>query len=117
MSNGIFSSKTAVIASGQSLSGSVALGNGGLLAIAMPAAWSAAGLTFQVSMDGSTWADLYDDGGNEVTATVAASRAVAMGAAPFAGVPYVRIRSGTSGSPVNQAAERTLAVYTRQVAR
>ncbi len=42
---------TATIPSGQSLSAEVDLGANSLVGIAMPAAWTAADLTFQVSSD------------------------------------------------------------------
>jgi hypothetical protein len=47
------------IANGQALSGPVALGEFVLTGIAMPAAWTAAGLSFQVSVDGgTTWLEM-----------------------------------------------------------
>lgn len=82
--------------------------------VLMPAAWTSASLTFQISQDGATWLDLYD-AGTEVSSAVAASRAQALTAAAFSNRPgpYWRLRSGTGGSPVNQGADRVLTVLCR----
>jgi hypothetical protein len=98
----------AIIASGASLSGELILGEGRAAAIIMPAAWTAAGLTFQVSTGDGTFVDLYDAAGTEYTVAAAASRAVLLPIADFLGFSRLRIRSGTSGAPVNQGDARTL---------
>jgi hypothetical protein len=110
-----------VIANGQSLSGTIALGAGGerqLVGLQMPAAWTAASLTFAVSFDGATFVPLYWDGA-EYTILAAGGAAASLGVSlepsAFAGWPFVRVRSGTSGTPVNQGAERTLKALTRAV--
>lgn len=110
-------SNQVVIASGASLSDAYDVGpNSKVAGIVMPSAWTAANLTFQVSNDDSTYSNLYDDGGNEVTVTAAASRYIAFDADTqrnFDGVKYLKIRSGTSGSAVTQASERTLVVVVK----
>jgi len=110
-----------VIANGQSLSGTIALGAGGerqLVGLQMPAAWTAASLTFAVSFDGTTFVPLYWDGA-EYTILAAGGAAASLGVSlepsAFAGWPFVRVRSGTSGAPVNQGAERTLKALARAV--
>ena len=56
--------RTATIAISTSLSAAIALPPGWYpAAILMPAAWTAADLTFQLSLDGTTFADLYDEAG------------------------------------------------------
>lgn len=99
---------TATIANGASLSGAVPLGNGGLTRIAMPAAWTAANLTFQTSYDGVTFANLYNHEGTEYTVQAAASREILLPLADFLGVRFIKIRSGTSAAAVAQGAERSL---------
>lgn len=103
---------TAIIPNGDSLSGAVDLGSGILTRIEMPAAWTAAGLTFQVSADNSTWLDLYDDAGSEVSVTADASQAMRVDFADWIGVRYLKVRSGTSDTAVNQGAERVLTIVT-----
>lgn len=100
---------TATIANGASLSGGVDLGRAVLSAIFMPAAWTAADLTFQVSHDNTTWVDLYDNGNTERVITgPAASRALNQDPAAWSAYRYVRVRSGTAGAAVNQGASRVL---------
>lgn len=103
------------IANGASLSGEINLGGAMPGAIIMPAAWTAANLTLQVSPDGGvTYYDLYDDAGNEITITAAASRMILFDTiAQLIAIgegSRLKIRSGTSGTPVNQGAARTLYV-------
>lgn len=109
--------KTVTISSGTSLSGEVDLGPYELVAIHMPAGWDAADLTFQAAdSPGGTFHDLYDDDGNEVTVTAAASRAIAVKSDEKALAPLhaIKIRSGTSGVPVNQTADRTLTLILKE---
>jgi hypothetical protein len=99
----------ATIANGAALSAAVELGHDYLFAIEMPAAWTAAAITFDVSYDGTTFNPLYDDTGTEVSLTVAASRYVRINdPARFFAIKKLKVRSGTVGSPVNQAAARTV---------
>ena len=108
-------SVTATIASGATgLSAAVDLREyGTLIGISMPGTWVAANLTFQTSADGgTTYQNFYDSVGNEYTVTAAASRNIMINAADFLGVRYLKIRSGTSGTPVNQTASRDLILTT-----
>lgn len=105
------------ILSGQSLSAEVDLvrfidvGGPRMCAISMPAAWTAASLTFQVSYDnGVTYQNVYDSNGNEYTVSAAAGSYILLDPATFITLGKFKIRSGTAGSPVNQAADRTLNV-------
>lgn len=106
---------SATIANGENLSGAVDLGDKTMTGIVMPAAWTAAVLTFAVSADGVTYNPLYDEDGSEVTETVAASRAIRLDPAQWAGWRYVKIRSGTAAAPVAQGAERIVQIVSRAV--
>lgn len=101
-------STMATIGSGQSLSGLVDLQDSRATGIILPAAWTAASVTFQVSADNVTYQNLYDSSGTEVAVPVAASRAVNLDPAAFLGWRYLKLRSGTSGVAVNQAASRDI---------
>jgi hypothetical protein len=107
----------ASIGAGTSLSGPVALGALTLVGISMPSTWTAAVLTFQASPDGgTTWQELYDGSGNEVTITAAAGQFVILEADPsymWRGVNMVQLRSGTSAAPVNQVAAAVVNLVTR----
>jgi hypothetical protein len=105
----------ATIANGQSLSGALNLGGLRLFRIATPTAITGTTLTFQASYDGTTWNNLYDATGTEVSMTVAASRSIVIDPAVFASVNHLKIRSGTSGTPVNQGQDSTLQLVLRAV--
>lgn len=104
--------KSATIANGASLSGSVEIGSAKHIGIVMPSAWTTADLTFQVSYDGTNWQNLYNDSGVEVEVPAAASRNISLDVAALSLAPwqYLKIRSGTSGTAVTQGAARTLYV-------
>ncbi len=109
---------SATIANGASLSGVVDIGEGRVLcAIDMPADWTAANLTFQASTasDG-TFDSLYDQYGTEKTVTAAEDRYIPLDDPAFwLGVRYVKVRSGTAASAVNQGAERVITLVTKPV--
>lgn len=108
--------KTTTIALGSATSGSVDLGAWTYCAFVMPSAWTTsatstpATLTFQTSTDDTTWGNLYDDYGNEVTCYATASYNVSLNTNLVNLLPwrYVKIRNGTSALPATQAAARTI---------
>lgn len=106
--SGSLTSFSTTIAEGESLSSSVNLGAGyTLVAISMPAAWTAAPLTFQASRYGSTFINLFDADGVEVQVAADANRYIVLDPALWVGVWYLKLRSGTSSVPVAQAAARS----------
>lgn len=112
---------TATIASGASLSGAIDMSafalnkdNFRLFGIIMPAAWTTANLTFQASFDsGLTWIDIMDALGTEYTVIAGTSRYIPVDPTPFAAIPMLKIRSGTVSTPVNQGADRIVALIMR----
>lgn len=103
--------KTVTIANGASLSGAADLGTGRLVGIIMPASWTSAALTFQANADaGATFYDVYDDATERtITASgAAASRFLSLPLSDWLGVRGLKVRSGTSASPVNQGADRVI---------
>lgn len=115
----VLKKQVATILSGAALSQGILIGDKVLCGILAPAAWTAAVLTFQVSFDdGLTWNDYYDDGANEQTlvlgAMAASGKYIALDASQFAGVTWVKVRSGTSASPVNQGADRLVTLVSRK---
>ena len=109
------SNLTATIANAASLSGIIDLSGTALCGYFIPASWTAADVTFAVSVDGTNFSDLYDLFGNEVVHTVAANRFVALLPSEMASIRYLKIRSGTTGTPVNQDAKRIITLVTRVV--
>lgn len=96
------------IPNGGSLSGAAKIGLSQIVGLDVPTIDSAT-LSFQVSADGVTYRNAYDAAGAEVT-TGAANTGNRFLAAPasVAAAAYVKVRSGTGGTPVNQGADRTI---------
>ena len=112
--------KTATILNAASLSDVVYLHGEVLVGIRMPATWDAANLTFQVSMDDVTYLNAYSQAGAEHVVTVAAA-AIHIWVDPtdFAGYRWIRVRSGTAGTPVVQDTgqdARLIVLVTRGIA-
>ena len=106
--------QTVTITSGESLSTVVDLRHHVLAGIVLPSSWTAANITFaaaagdQDGTDNGTFQAVYDADGNELEVTAAASRHVVLAPSATAGIGWLKLRSGTSGTPVNQGADRTL---------
>jgi len=65
------------------------------LAIVTPAGLASTSLTFQCSLDGSSFYDLYN-GSSAYSLTVAASRYISLNPDVFEGIRYIRIVTGLS---------------------
>jgi hypothetical protein len=107
------SNKVATIGAGASLSNQFYVGAGEVCGILMPAAWTAAVITFRGSVDGVNFYDLYDQSGVEVAITVAAATIVSEIANVrdmSRGLLFMKVRSGTSAVPVNQVVAAVLSV-------
>ena len=88
------------------LSGAIDLGGNRIFAIQIPSSWTAADITFDGSASGATYAPVYYGDDSELVIQAAASRYVVLTAAQAAallGLRYLKVRSGTNGSPVQQA--------------
>ena len=107
--------QTATIGVGTSLSAEVALGEKTLVGIVMPAGWDAASLTFQATPDDATFSELQDGAGSAVSFTVSAGVFVQVDPTKWRGITGIKVRSGTSGAPVNQTANRVLTLVTRTI--
>ncbi len=108
-----FTSVTVVIALGTSLSAYIDKRGYNKIAILMPSAWDAAGLSFAgCSTSGGTYVPIYAEDGIELTASASTDRIVTIGIneSVLAPVPHLKIRSGTVGVPVVQTVARTLTV-------
>lgn len=98
----------ATIANGDSLSDVLNVWPISASAIIMPAAWTAASLTFQGSMDGVNFFDLFNDSGVEYEIPALVSQSIILNV-PLT-FPYIKVRSGTTGTPVNQGAARSISI-------
>ena len=103
------------IASGASLSPSVDLRFAAVAGLYMPAAWTPANVTFQASSDGLTFSDVFNNDGTEYKLTVSAGQFVPFVPLELPGVRFLKLRSGLTGTTVNQAADRALTLVTREI--
>lgn len=106
------------IANGAAVSGEVNVGPFRIVGIQMPAGWTAANLTLQALIDqpagnppAPVFGDVVDGAGAELVlaAAPAAAKYVALAdTLALNGLGRIKVRSGTTGLPVNQAAARTI---------
>lgn len=112
--------RTTTIAAGAALSAQIDIGTKSLVGIVIPANWTPAPISFQVSMDGgTTWVELtpastgvpYVTGGTNI----AVSTYVAIDPTILRGIASYKVRSGTAASAANQTSTVTLQLVTRMV--
>jgi hypothetical protein len=98
------------IASGQTTSAAVAIGDGVPVGLQTPAALTGTAITFQGSCDdGATYAPLYDSSGSVVSITVSTSRLIAIEGLYFVPCTHIKLVSGSS-----EAADRALVLVMRR---
>lgn len=111
---------TATIENGTSISSPIECSNSTMFGFIMPAAWTTAALNLEASTDGTTWvtAGLFDSAGGAVSSWAAPTAAAGYTVDIVNMLPwkFVRFRSGTAASAVNQGAARVFTVITRPVA-
>lgn len=109
--------KTATIASGATgLSDAIDLEGYQLAAIIMPDTWVAANISYLAAAEsGGTYKPVYSSGievsDTVVQATVASCADNALALAPLR---FIKLRSGTAGTPVNQTADRVLTLILKR---
>lgn len=112
----ILRTASVTIGAGASLSDAANLTTiGQCVGVVSDAAWDAAAVSFAVSMDGNTFFPLRYQGVEFSEANPGASAYVALNPAVFAGVRYLKVRSGTSGAAVNQADATVVTLICRPI--
>lgn len=102
---------TATIPAGQSLSNAIDLSVGKAVLFHMPAAWTPAMLTFQLSPDGTSfWNDVVDFKTKEVTLNVRPGTSINMADWTAIVSGFLKLRSGSSKGPVPQEADRMFTI-------
>ena len=107
------------IPSGTSVSGVLDTGRDSILGIVMPSSWTSADLTFEVSYDNITWVGMvYDETSSQCNSisSPAPSSAHTVSLSGLLPYRYVRLRSGTTSSPVVQGGDRSVVVLLRPLA-
>ncbi len=125
-------SKTGVInvtiANNAALSGAADTGGGTVVGIRIPSAWTAAGVGFFTSTDGTSYQQLrvvdtsaappYGTDELELLAAdipTAESIDISLDPSWFLCCRYVKVQSQTAGTPVNQGAARTVGLLVRNL--
>jgi hypothetical protein len=93
----------------------ISLGFEAPITIYMPAAWTAADLSFLASFDGITYGNLEYEG-TEVKLTPAAGDVQVLDHFKFKAVRYLKLRSGVAAAEVAQTATRTFTLISTPVA-
>lgn len=109
---------TVTIANNASLSDAADLtGVGKVCAIITDAAWDTQAVTFQVSIDGTTYFNLsqFQTIAEYALAAVTASAYVPVDMALFYGARKVKVRSGTAGAAANQTSATVVTLAILQV--
>jgi hypothetical protein len=104
------------IAAGQSLSTDVCVvGGHAIVSIQMPAAFTGTQVTFQGTLDGVNFANVYDDAGTEVAVPVVAGRVIVNGTIleKLAGLYSFKVRSGTSAAATTEGTARVVTFLTK----
>lgn len=110
--------KTASIAAGGTISNAIYLAGNSLVAVSMPSAWTTASITFRASTDGTTYQDVYNGYGTELSFTASKDRYIVLNQTDWIGVNYIQIRSGSAGSPVTQTpSAATFTLITKQISQ
>lgn len=114
MSSDTFQTR-ATIPAGDSSSSPLDINNQHLIAIVMSPGWTAAGLSFAISLDeGISWSNVYDHTGAELVVAADAGRYIALPPTLLTAPGLLGVRSGTTGVPVNQASDRELIVISHR---
>jgi hypothetical protein len=102
--------QTFTILNGQSVSNEQDMRMWRLIAIEMPAAWTAASLSFKSASASGAEVPFTDTAGAEVTFTVAASKYVAVSDTnnAYRSLAFTQLVSGTNAAPVAQGANRVV---------
>ena len=106
----IFMTKTVTITSGQTVSDAIDTQGLDMVQIEMPAAFTGITMTFQSSLDNSTFNACYNTSGTALSCTVAASRNILISPQDFAGVRYIKLVSGSA-----EGATRSIRIQLREV--
>ena len=108
------------ILEGESLSNAVDLGIGeAIVGVLMPGngggpgQWTTADITFQASLDGVTFRDVYTSTGVELALAVVDGGVVAFFSQLIGLPPIVKVRSGTAATPVAQSATQVVTLLTQ----
>ena len=107
--------RTVTIADGESLSEEINLGDVVLVAIQPDSAWNTNIISFKGRTEDNALGDLKHEGTEVVAAGVVALDYITLNPAKFAGIKYLQVRSGDTGTPANQSGDSILTLVLRGI--
>jgi hypothetical protein len=102
------------IREGESLSDGADCSEGTIVRITVPQEYNDGdmpnAMSFQVSSDGESYNDLYDDQGKEITIVARPNQGIVIDRAWARTVAFIKLRSGTADKPTKQKEDCKLAI-------
>ena len=105
--------QTGTIGAGASLSAAIPFDGTSLVGVFVPATWTAAALSFLISDDGVTFAVAVDQNGAEISILVQPGKRTVAPPLTVHSATAIKLRSGTSSAPVNQASAAAVTLINR----
>jgi len=112
---GALITRTVTILDGASLSDEITIEDSVLVAIQTDSGWDLAAISFQARSGGNALGDLKFEGSELTANAIAALDYVTLTPGKFAGVQFLKLRSGTSGAAVNQTGDSVITLTLRGI--
>lgn len=112
---GALITRTVTILNGQSLSEEITIEDSVLVAIQPDSGWNTAAISFQARSGDNSLGTLKFEGSELTANAVEAEDYVTFTPGKFAGTQHLKVRSGTSGSAVNQTGDSILTLTLRGI--
>jgi hypothetical protein len=106
--NQIYRTYNVTIASGQTTSGAIDLEGYEVHAISLPSAFTGTSITFQGSLDGTTYQAIYNTANTQMSMSVTQNRLYKVEPADLSGLRYLKLVSGSS-----EGADRAITLLAR----
>ena len=107
--------RTVTILNGASLSDEITIEDAVLVAVQPDSGWNTAAISFQARSGDNALGDLKFEGSELTAPAIEAEDYVTFTPGKFAGVQFLKLRSGTSGSVVNQTGDSVITLTLRGI--
>ncbi|KKM64769.1 hypothetical protein LCGC14_1498010 [marine sediment metagenome] len=107
--------RTVTILDGQSLSEEITIEDAVLVSIQPDSAWNTAAISFQARTTDNALGDIKFEGSELTANAIAAEEYVTFTPGKFAGVQFLKVRSGTSAAAVNQTGDSVITLILRGI--
>lgn len=107
--------RTVTILNGQSLSEEIFIGDAVVVAVQPDSAWNTAAISFQGRTENNALGTLKFEGSELIATAIDSEEYVTFTPGKFAGVEYLKVRSGTNGAAVNQTGDSVITLILRGI--